>query len=387
MTSRPSVSVVIVTRGAWALTRRALTALAENTEQPFELIVVDNGSADETRERLSEMPTVSLIANDTNQGFGPAANQGADQAHGDYLVFLNPDAFVHEGWLEPLLTTFGTAEVGAVIPRYLYPDGSLQEAGALLARDGTVMLYGNGGDPGEPWFCFPRSVDYGSAVCMVVPQSTFAELGGFDDRYAPAYYEDVDLCLRLAERGLRVVYQPGSSVTHARHGSGDADAAATLCERNRKVFLGRWGPRLVGRPATFMNATELAAIAARDVLATPRVLVAGALDQMLRQLLEDRPRARITWIAPETTEPEPWLAQGVEVITGDDVQWMDTRLYHYDLVVRADATASRVLKALARTQPQAPSLSVSGAGKIAAVSRALLDAGISPEVPLLPSAA
>ena len=162
-TSRePVVSIVMVTHGSWALTARAIAALDANTDVPFELIVVDNDSKDKTRRHLSQLPGVRVILNDRNRGFGPATNQGAAEARADRLLLLNTDAFVHPGWLPPLLETLDWPGVGAVVGRQLYPDGSLQEAGALLAKDGSVFVYGDGDpDPGRACYGFRRLVDFG----------------------------------------------------------------------------------------------------------------------------------------------------------------------------------------------------------------------------------
>src|SRR5205823_6432980 len=125
----PELSVVMVTHGAWSLTERAVAALIARTEPIFELIVVDNDSKDETRAQLSALRNARVILNDKNEGFGPAANRGAADARGEHLLLLNTDAFVEPGWLEPLRVTMQDPTVGATVPRYLNPDGSLQDAG------------------------------------------------------------------------------------------------------------------------------------------------------------------------------------------------------------------------------------------------------------------
>ena len=179
--NKPELSVVMVCRGAWPLTERALAALSEHTERNFELILVDNASDDETPARLAQLTDAQVIVNDANLGFGPGNNQGAALARARYLLMLNTDAFVHHGWLEPLLETLDQNGVGAVVPRLLHPDGSLQDAGTLLARDGTVRVYGDGDDPDRPCYCFRRVLDLGSAACMLVARETFEALAGFDE--------------------------------------------------------------------------------------------------------------------------------------------------------------------------------------------------------------
>src|SRR5579859_1580960 len=236
----PELSVVMVSHGAWELTERAISALAEHTERRFELIVVDNASDSHTRARLAELRNIRTHFNTENVGFGPANNQGAGAARGEYLLLLNTDVFVHPGWLEPLIAALADPTIAAAVPRFLYPDGSLQEAGGLLARDGSVMLYGDGEDPDLPCYRFPRRIDYGSAACMLMRRESFLRHGGFDERYAPAYFEDADLCMRFAQAGLSVMYEPRSTVTHVRHGSGEISSATQLSERNHRLFFERW---------------------------------------------------------------------------------------------------------------------------------------------------
>ncbi|MBV9817432.1 MAG: glycosyltransferase family 2 protein [Solirubrobacterales bacterium] len=358
-TGELALSVLVVAHGAWELTQRALAALAQHTSVSYELIVVDNGSQDETRRGLREMADARVIINERNRGFAAANNQAARLAGGENLLLLNTDAFVRPDWLAPMLETLALPGVGAVVPRYLHGDGRLQEAGTLLARDGTVQVHGDGDDPEALRYRFRRRVDHGGAACMLIARRTYEALGGFDESFTIAYYEDADLCLRLAERGLSVVYEPRATVTHLRYGSGSPGRAAELSERNRHLFTGRWGRRLVPRPWTLPGAGGQAAIAARDALATPRVLLrcpAPRADTLLGGLLGRLPAGRLTWVPePLGDGPpvDPWLARGVEVADELDPGWLDHRLFHYDIVVLDGDPEPRFAAAALRTQPQA----------------------------------
>ncbi|MEP7113985.1 MAG: glycosyltransferase family 2 protein, partial [Ilumatobacteraceae bacterium] len=198
---RVSTSIVIPVLNNAAFTHRCLRSIIEQTASgSYEVIVVDNGSDDRSRQMLSRIDGPRLIRNDANVGFVGACNQGAGAARGDFVLFLNNDTIVVSGWLDALLRTFERdSSVGAVGAKLIYPDGRLQEAGGIIWRDGAGWNYGRHGESDAPEFNYLREVDYCSGACLLVRRSLFEMLGGFDNRYAPAYYEDTDLCFRLRE--------------------------------------------------------------------------------------------------------------------------------------------------------------------------------------------
>ena len=359
------VAVVIVTHGAWAWTRRALTALAAHTPEPHELVVVDNASPDGTLAGLAaEFPAVRVIANAANAGFGCGCNQGARAVAAPFVVFLNSDALVEPGWLAPLRAVVaGRPDVAAAVPCVLDLDGRVQCAGALLGRDGTVLEHGNGAAPDDPAVAFPRAVDFGPAACLLADRARFLAAGGFSDVYAPAYYEDADLCLALAAAGGRTVYVPAARVRHVRYASGGPAAAAALSARNRTRFARRWGDALDGRPASLHPPSPHTALAARDAPADGRVLVAGAPAAgsagaaWLHALLAARPWARVT-LAAGGADAEHWLPHGVEVLAAPAAEVLAARPCHYDAVAGDEIRASL----LAAHQPQAVRL-VPGAAR------------------------
>ncbi|GAA0588862.1 hypothetical protein GCM10009416_29230 [Craurococcus roseus] len=243
----PRVSVVICAHNQFEHTRRCLLSISEQGARAgFEVVLVDDASTDATL--LAEFVVtggVRVLRNPRNLGFLRSANLGARAARGEFLLFLNNDTEVGEGWLDELVRTFELMpEVGVAGSKLVYPDGRLQEAGGIVRRLGDAANWGNGRDPDEPRFCYLRDADYVSGAALMVPRALFEELGGFDEEFAPAYYEDTDLCFRARRAGRRVVVQPLSRVVHHEGASCGRDPASWGHKRfqavNQRKFLRRW---------------------------------------------------------------------------------------------------------------------------------------------------
>ncbi len=243
------VSIIIPVFNHAGYTRQCLAALRANTSHPdYEVIVVDNGSSDETRPMLAARRDITVIRNEENKGFTEACNQGAQAATGHYLLFLNNDTIPLKGWLEPLVRRLDEAPwAGAAGSRLVYPDGTLQEAAAVVHRDGTASNFGRHDHPARPRYNRPCEVDYCSGASLLVRADLFRELGGFDMRYSPAYYEETDLCFALREMDRAVVYEPASAVIHFGSTTAGLDPAKGIRRHlviNRETFLRKWAHRL-----------------------------------------------------------------------------------------------------------------------------------------------
>jgi GT2 family glycosyltransferase len=366
---RPLVSVVMVTYGGWDWPRKSLEAIRRNTEPEYEVVVVDNASPDQTAERLrQEVRRATLLFNERNLGFATAANQAAARAVGRYLCFLNPDALVQPGWLPPLLETVETfRRVGAVVPRFLAPDGTIDEAGSLVDREARTLAYGRGADPEDPQYRFRRVIDYGSAACLVLPAWAFRRAGGFDPVFYPAYCEDVDLLLSLRALGLCTVYDPRSTVVHAGAASTDDVVRGSLIDRNRPILLERWRDELAERPSLVgLNDHEHRVVAVRDASTTDRLLLATeddgrGLERLAGRVAQARPDLRVTLLrvgdSPRNVHghaDDEILAQGVEAVhPADPGVWLEQRRFHYTAaILDGPRVASRLEAGLRSSQPE-----------------------------------
>lgn len=237
----PVASIVIPVYNQFAHTLACLRALAAHPPAtPFEVIVVDDGCSDETPSALPQITGVRYHRRAQNGGFIAACNDGAALARGEYLIFLNNDTVPQPDWLDALLGTFTQhADAGLVGAQLLYPDGRLQEAGGVVFTDGSGWNYGRFESPEDPRFAYLRDCDYASGAAIAIPRALFAQLGGFDTRYAPAYYEDTDLAFAVRAAGKRVLYQPAARVIHAEGGTAGTDTSTGMKAyqvRNRDIF-------------------------------------------------------------------------------------------------------------------------------------------------------
>lgn len=244
-TEDPDISIIIPVYNQVIYTAKCLRALAaQHCTDSFEVIVMDDCSSDRTREVMPKVPGVRCFSRSRNLGFTRNCNRGAELARGRFLVFLNNDTEVMDGWLQGLRDTFREhPKAGVVGSKLIYPDNRLQEAGAIVWQDGNGWNWGRFEDPTHPRYNFLRDVDYVSGASFMIPRSLFFAVGKFSEELQNAYYEDTDLAFAVRAAGHRVLYQPRSQLVHHEGVSSGTDESAGIKRYqavNRKVFCARW---------------------------------------------------------------------------------------------------------------------------------------------------
>jgi GT2 family glycosyltransferase len=248
----PAVSIVIPVHNGAALTESCLRSVIETLPANFqgEIIVVDDASTDATAARLDQWASaekrLKVISNRRQTGLLASAVRGARAATGDLLIFLNHDTIALPGWLPPLLRIFRDfPDAGAAGGRLFFADGSQEEAGAVVFRDGSAAQFGHADHQLDATlYNFVREVDCCSGALLATPRALFEQLGGFDAAYKPHGCEDTDYCFKIREAGRRVYFQPESTVIHVEGGSG--------VNRNREAhhakLVKKWSAALAGQP-------------------------------------------------------------------------------------------------------------------------------------------
>jgi len=238
---RPLVSIITPSWEGLQFTKQMMESVEENTDWPFELIIVDNGSTDGVEDfvlNANFKMAGQFIRNETNMGFAKANNQGATIAKGEYLCLLNNDVIATKGWLTAMMRVFEEEKgCGAVGARLIHPgNGTIQHAGVIEMDSGM---------PDHVYFNMP--MDYKLAMerkeyfavtgaCMLISRELYIKLGGLDEAYVNGW-EDMDLCQKIRKAGYKIFYEPNAMLYHYE----SRTSTRYLNENaNFSLYMGRW---------------------------------------------------------------------------------------------------------------------------------------------------
>lgn len=246
---KPKVSIVIPVYNQFDYTHACIKSIINTVKEvSYEIIIGDDMSTDATKKIKRYVSGVRVNVNKTDHGFLMNCNRAAKIAKGEYIIFLNNDTQVHEEWLSSLVALIESDDkIGLVGSKLVYPDGSLQEAGGIIWSDASGWNYGRNQNADMPEYNYVRECDYISGASIMISKSLWDEIGGFDERFKPAYCEDSDLAFEVRKRGYKVMYQPKSVVTHFEGVSNGTDLESGLKKyqvENSRKFKEKWESEL-----------------------------------------------------------------------------------------------------------------------------------------------
>ena len=242
--SLPLVSIIMLTWNALEYTKKCVKSIEENTHVPYEIIFVDNGSKDGTKKylksRVKVNPNYKLINNSKNMGFAAGNNQGVKKARGEYVLILNNDVLVGEGWLDSMLQSLQKDEKIGIVGPITNSISGLQMVQNIPYEGDNFAEFAGKVRKVNSGKLTPRRRLAGFA--MLLKKSLYQEIGGFDESFAAGNFEDDDLCLRVKEKGYALMVDESTFIHH--YGSqtfkaNNMDYNASLQEKG-KYFREKW---------------------------------------------------------------------------------------------------------------------------------------------------
>jgi O-antigen biosynthesis protein len=286
----PDVSVIVPVFNSAHHTLRCLSSLVAEHRLSLEVIIFDNASNDATAELLARCENIVVIKSVENLGFVKAVNAALKHANGRFVLLMNNDAIILEGSIGDATNVFDAEQnVGAVGARIKLATGRVQEAGSIIFTDGTTDGYLRNKRSDHSSGMYMRDVDFCSGVFLLLERRRFVGLGGLDEAFSPAYYEETDLCMRIRAQGLRVIYNPCILIEHFEFGSQPTAAAFAAISKRRPIFLQRWQEKLSSEG--YCKAGTLNDVASRRLVSHPRLLL--ILDQCSPEDVPDSIQAAI----------------------------------------------------------------------------------------------
>ncbi|BAK82826.1 glycosyltransferase [Komagataeibacter medellinensis NBRC 3288] len=233
----PELSVIIIAHNQFAMTMSTLASLRANYHGSMQVLVVDSGSRDGVASIERHVKGIEVLRFAGNIGFLRGCNAALARVRAPATLYLNNDVDLQFGAIANALARLGAQDTtGAVGARVVRTHGMLQEAGSIIWRDGSVQGYMRDAHPSVPEAGFVRAVDFCSGVFLMVRTDVLQVLEGFDEGYAPAYFEETDLCMRIRALGYTIMYDPTVCLVHYECGTSDSTSASRLIARNSTLF-------------------------------------------------------------------------------------------------------------------------------------------------------
>ena len=358
----PLVSIIIPVHNKFRYTYNLLfSILNSKITIPYEIIIADDMSNDETKTIENYIKNIIIIHNDKKYNFLKNCNKASKIAKGKYILFLNNDSKVKKDWLDSLVNLIETnKKIGMVGSKFIYPNGKLQEAGGIVFNDGECSNFGRYDNSDMPEYNYVKEVDYISGASILIRKSIWEKIGGFDERFSPAYYEDTDLAFQLRKNGYKIVYQPKSIVIHFEgisNGKSLHSGIKKYQEINKIKFKEKWNNELKYQESinNIFNARDRSYNKSR-ILIIDRFVpnydkdAGGRFSYIYINLFKEI-GFQVTFIGHDFQKPEPYTSilqqNGIEVLYGSKVQnsienWLKKNLkyFRYIYFQRPDITTN-----------------------------------------------
>ena len=239
------VSIIIPVYNQFKYTMQCLNSIKQNTQDVnYEIIIIDDCSTDETKNLEQFAKNVKIIRNESNLGFLRNCNKAAKEAKGKYLYLLNNDTIVLKNAILELKNILDKYDnCAAAGSKLVYPNGKLQGAGSIIFEAGNVYSIGHLNNPMFYEYNILKEVDYCCGASLMIKKFLWDKSGGFDEIYAPGYYEETDLCLRFKMMGFKIIYQSKSEVIHFTSKS-FTKKTKNLMQINKSKFQTKWNEYL-----------------------------------------------------------------------------------------------------------------------------------------------
>lgn len=353
-TEHPEVSIVIPAYNQFTYTYYCLKSIIENSgDVPYEVILADDCSNDLTTEISKVVDHLVIARTEKNQLFLRNCNHAAKYVRGKYILFLNNDTQVQENWLRPLTELMERdGSIGMTGSKLVYSDGTLQEAGGIIWKDASGWNYGRNDNALKPEYNYVKEADYISGASIMIRRNLWEQLGGFDELFAPAYYEDADLAFQVRAAGYKVVYQPLSVVVHFEGKSNGTDLSSGVKQyqvENHVKFRNKW--RAVLEKENLPNAQDVYLAKDRGQLKKQILVVdhyvphydkdAGGRCTYMYLKLFLKFGFKVTFIGDNFYPHEPYTTElkqmGIEVLYGDyyyqhHQEWLRDNLRYFDYI-------------------------------------------------------
>lgn len=264
----PLVSLIIPTRNGLNLLRQCIDSVVTRTLYPrYEFIIIDNGSDDPATldyiNSLSKQSLFTIIRAPGPFNYSALNNRAVDAANGELVCLLNNDIeVISHNWLDEMVSHALRPEIGAVGAKLLYADNTIQHAGVILGIRGCAGHAHRGFPKDSPgYFGRANLISNYSAVtaaCLLVRKSLFLEVGGLNERDLPVAFNDVDLCLKIANAGYRNLWTPYAELYHHESATRGEDTSPTQKARlaAEEKYMGiHWGEQIKNDPAYNPNLT------------------------------------------------------------------------------------------------------------------------------------